>query len=51
MRGIVTLLDEQQTINEKMTQQVPVIVQRSIQEQPKKTKRKGFLGIFGKKRK
>lgn len=49
MRGIVTLLDEQQTINEKMTQQVPVIVQRSIQEQPKKTKRKGFLGIFGKK--
>lgn len=49
MRGIVTLLDEQQTINEKMAQQVPVIVQRSIQEQPKKTKRKGFLGIFGKK--
>ena len=49
MRGIVTLLDEQQTINEKMAQQVPVIVQRSVQEQPKKTKRKGFLGIFGKK--
>ena len=33
----------------KMAQQVPVIVQRSVQEQPKKTKRKGFLGIFGKK--
>ena len=49
MRGIVTLLDEQQTINEKMAQQVPVIVQISVQEQPKKTKRKGFLGIFGKK--
>lgn len=49
MRGIVTLLDEQQTINEKMARQVPVIVQRSVQEQPKKTKRKGFLGIFGKK--
>ena len=49
MRGIVTLLNEQQTINEKMAQQVPVIVQRSVQEQPKKTKRKGFLGIFGKK--
>ena len=32
-----------------MAQQVPVIVQRSVQEQPKKTKRKGFLGIFGKK--
>ena len=49
MRGIVTLLDEQQTINKKMARQVPVIVQRSVQEQPKKTKRKGFFGIFGKK--
>lgn len=35
MRGIVTLLDEQQTINKKMARQVPVIVQRSVQEQPK----------------
>ena len=51
MRGIVTLLDEQQTINEKMARQVPVIVQRSVQEQPKKTKRKGwFLGYLWKKR-
>ena len=51
MRGIVKLLDEQQTLNEKMARQVPVIVQKSVQEQPKKPKRKGFLGIFGKREK
>lgn len=49
MRGIVKLLDGQQVLNEKMARQVPVIVQKSVQEQPQKTKRKGFLGIFGKK--
>ena len=49
MRGIVKLLDEQQALNEKIVNQVPVIVQKSVQEQPKKPKRKGFLGIFGKK--
>lgn len=51
MHGIVTLFDEQQSLNEKIARQVPVIVQRSVQEQqqPKKPKRKGFLGIFGKK--
>ena len=51
MRGIVTLFDEQQTLNEKIACQVPVIVQKSVQEQPQKPKRKGFLGIFGKKEK
>lgn len=51
MRGIVKLLDEQQALNEKMTRQIPVIVQKSVQEQPKKPKRKGFLGIFGKREK
>lgn len=51
MRRIVQVLDEQQTLNEKIARQVPVIVQKSVQEQPKKSKRKGFLGIFGKKRK
>ena len=30
--------------------QIPVIVQKSVQEQSKKPKRKGFLGIFGKKK-
>ena len=51
IRGIVKLLDEQQALNEKMARQVPVIVQKSVLEQPKKPKRKGFLGIFGKKEK
>ena len=46
---IVQMLDEQQALNEKIARQVPVIVQKSVQEQPKKLKRKGFLGIFGKK--
>lgn len=49
MRLIVQVLDEQQSLNEKIAQQVPVIVQKSVQESPKKPKRKGLLGIFGKK--
>lgn len=49
MRRIVLVLDEQQNLNEKIARQVPVIVQKSVHEQPQKTKRKGFLGIFGKK--
>ena len=51
MRGIVKLLDEQQVLNDKIARQLPVIVQKSVQEQPQKPKRKGFLGIFGKKEK
>ena len=50
MRRIVQVLDEQHSINNKIASQVPVIMQRSVQEQPKKPKRKGFLGIFGKKK-
>ena len=46
---IVQVLDEQQVLKEKIARQVPVIVQKSVQEQPQKPKRKGFLGIFGKK--
>ena len=49
MRQIVQVLEQQQAINDKLTRQIPVIVQKSVQEQPKKPKRKGFLGIFGKK--
>ena len=49
MCQIVQILEQQQAINDKITRQVPVIVQKSVQEQPKKPKRKGFLGIFGKK--
>ncbi len=49
MFQIVRLMDEQQSINKKIASQSPVIVQKIVQEQPKKPKRKGFLGIFGKK--
>ena len=49
MCQIVQVLEQQQAINDKITSQVPVIVQKSVQEQPKKSKRKGFLGIFGKR--
>ena len=49
MRRIVLMLDEQQSINKRIASQTPVIVQKIVQEQPKKPKRKGFLGIFGKK--
>lgn len=43
------VLDEQEAINAKIARQAPVIAQKSTQEQPKKSKRKGFLGLFGKK--
>ena len=49
MRRIVQILDEQKNFKEKIARQVPEIVYKSTQEQPKKPKRKGFLGIFGKK--
>ena len=49
MHRIVQVLDEQQTINNKIANQVPIIAKKSVQEQPKKPKRKGFLGIFGQK--
>ena len=51
MRKIVQVFEQQQVINDKITRQVPIIVQKSVQEQPQKPKRKGFLGIFGKKEK
>ena len=49
IRQIVQIFEQQQAFNEKINRQVPVIVQKSTQDQPKKPKRKGFLGIFGKK--
>ena len=49
MRRIVQMLDEQRSIKERIARQVPEIAYKSTQEQPKKPKRKGFLGIFGKK--
>ena len=49
MRRIVQMLDEQKSIKERIARQVPEIAYKSTQEQSKKPKRKGFLGIFGKK--
>ena len=49
MFQIVRLMDEQKSINKKIANQASVVVQKIVQEQPKKLKRKGFLGIFGKK--
>ena len=51
MRNIMQILEQQAAINKKIACQVPMIVQRSAQEQSDKPKRKGFLGIFGKKEK
>ena len=49
VHNIMQVLDEQEVLNAKIARQVPVIAQKSAQEQPKKRKRKGFLGLFGKK--
>lgn len=50
MRKIVQVLEQQDSINKKIARQVQVIAKKSAQEQPVKPKRKGFLGIFGKKK-
>ena len=49
MHQIVRLLEQRDSINEILSRQKPIVIQRKIQEQSKKPKRKGFLGIFGKK--
>ena len=51
MQNIVQVLEKQDSINKKIAGQVPVLVQKSTQEQPVKAQRKGFLGIFRKKKK
>ena len=43
MRRIVQVLDQQHSINKKIANQVPAIAMKSVQEQPKKSKRKGCL--------
>lgn len=50
--GLLNLADaivRQKRANDRITKEIPIIAQTSIQEQIKKPKRKGFLGIFGKK--
>ena len=39
----------QKTLGDEMANKLPVIVRQSTREEPQKAKRKGFLGIFGKK--
>ena len=51
LHAIVEVLDEQEDLNKRIAERVPVIAARSAQEQPQKPKRKGFLGLFGKKEK
>lgn len=51
MRNIAQVIEQQAAINKKIAGQVPVIAHKSTQEQPSKPKRKGFLGLFGKKEK
>ena len=51
LRSIVEVLDEQESLNRRIAERVPVIAARSAQEQPQKPKRKGFLGLFGKREK
>ena len=48
---IMQLLNDQEAINEEIAERVPVIAWKSVQENPKKAKRKGLFGIFGKKEK
>ena len=49
LQGIVEVLDEQESLNQRIAERVPVIAARSAQEQPQKSKRKGFLGLAKKK--
>lgn len=49
LHGIVEVLDEQESLNQRIAERVPVIAARSAQEQPQKSKRKGFLGLAKKK--
>ncbi len=51
LRLIMHVLDEQEAINVRIAERVPVIAWKSAQEKPKKAKRKGLFGIFGKKEK
>lgn len=48
---IMQMLDEQKAINDRIAERVPVIAWKSTQEEPKKAKRKGLFGLFGKKEK
>ena len=49
MRELADIHSRQRTLNRRVADRVPVIVRQSANESPHKAKRKGFLGLFGKK--
>lgn len=49
MRELAAIHSRQRILNRRIADKVPFIVRQSANESPRKTKRKGFLGIFGKK--
>ena len=49
MRELADIHSRQRTLNRRIADRVPVIVRQSANESPHKAKRKGFLGLFGKK--
>ena len=49
MRDLAEIHSRQRILNRRIADRVPVIVRQSANESPYKAKRKGFLGLFGKK--
>lgn len=49
MRELADIHSRQRALNRRIADRVPVIVRQSANESPHKAKRKGFLGLFGKK--
>ena len=49
MRELADIHSRQRTLNRRIADRVPLIVRQSANESPHKAKRKGFLGLFGKK--
>ena len=49
MRELADIHSRQRTLNRRIADRMPVIVRQSANESPHKAKRKGFLGLFGKK--
>lgn len=46
---LAEIYKRQKSLDDEMATKLPVIARQSAREVPQKTKRKGFLGIFGKK--
>lgn len=49
LRGIMQVFNEQTAINDRIAEQVPLIAEKNRREEPKKARRKGLFGIFGRK--